>query len=208
MKKLLTKCPRARIPLACYGLALVVWLVLCTADLALDGVARLQGKMPQVQAPLAEFEFYALEAVGEDAMVSTTRDPQMYWYNPDGRVVRSVQLQIRFPRVPGELALYYTEQPDEPFGRDKKVYPIRQGEDSWLFVLPRAEVYALRIDPSSEIIAMNDVQILFNVGGSWWRYYLPGWQQTFDLVMFPGLAASALNILVQALRCRKQKKIG
>ncbi|MBQ7859044.1 MAG: hypothetical protein IJ347_02765 [Faecalibacterium sp.] len=206
--KIFAKRPRALIPLVCYGLAAVVWFLLCTGQLALDGVARLQGRMPQVHAPLAEFELYALEATGEDSLVSTTPDPQLYWYNPDGRVVRSVQLQITFPRIPGELALYYTEQPGEAFGRDRKVYPIQQADDSWLFVLPRAQVYSLRIDPSSEIITMNDVQIQFNTGYRWWQYYLPGWQQAFDLLLFPGLAASALNILAEALRCRKAQKKG
>lgn len=202
------KRPRAVIPLACYGAAALLWLALCGALLVSDTAGRLTGRLAYRQMQLADFEQLALELTAEDGFAAATADPQLIWYNPGGVTVRTVTLAAEYDSPPGEICLYYVENEGEAFGRDKRVFPRRNADGSYTFVLPRADLYALRLDPCSDICTLSGVSIEYNTAHPFWRYFIPSWKQLFGLCLWPGLAASALSLLRQGLLARRGRRAG
>lgn len=202
------KRPRAAIPLACYGTALLLWLALCAALLIADAFGRLTGRLAYQQLTLSDFEQSSLELTAEDGFAAVTPDPQLIWYNPDGRTVRTVTVSAAYDSFPGEICLYYVENPAEPFGQSKRVFPRRNADGSYTFVLPRADLYALRLDLCSNTCVVSGVSIVYNTAYPFWRYFIPSWKQLFGLCLWPGLAASALSLARQCLLSRRGRKAG
>lgn len=207
MKKLFSKRPRALIPLVCYALALVIWLLLCTALLISDTADRLTGRLTAQTMELSQLELVELELTETaGSLLATGADPQFIWVNPDGRTVRSVTLTLRYTATPSEMSLYYIEEYGQAFGRERKVYPERGDTDTYRFTLPAVDIYALRLDPCSFAQRLDGVSISFNTDCPVWRYFVPTWRQVFALLLYPGLTACALNILLDARRQWKALK--
>lgn len=199
------KRPRAAIPLGCYGAAALLWLALCGALLVSDAFGRLTGRLAYQQLTLSDFEQLSLEQTAEDGFAAVTPDPQLIWYNPDGRTVRTVTFSAVYDSAPGEICLYYTEAEAEPFGKDKRVFPRRNADGSYTFVLPRADLYALRLDLCSDTCTVSDVSIVYNTGYPFRQYFIPSWKQLFGLCLWPGLAASALSLVRQGWLFRRRR---
>ena len=207
MKMIFSRRPRALIPLMCYGAAAVVWLLLCAGLLLSDVVSRGTGKMTAQEMELSQFELVNLESAGtSNALQATSPDPQFIWVNPDGRTVRSVTLTVQHTNTTGEMSLYYIEEYGQAFDREMRVFPIRGENGRYVFTLPAADVYALRLDPCSVAQRLDGVSIAFNTDCPVWRYVVPSWQQLFDLLLYPGLAACALNILLDGQRQWKARR--
>lgn len=203
--KRMKKRPRALIPLLCYGIALAAWLVFSTLFLLGDLAARAGGRLGAQSISTAEFEMISLMPQEEGEWVATDADPQMIWINPDGRTVRSLTLTAQHTARIGEMALYYIEQPGEPFSREKRVQPVVNGDGSYLFFLPAADVHALRLDPCSTVQLMRGLSVEMNTDCPVYRYYALSYRQIFALLLLPGLAASGVHVACAAWQRRKRR---
>lgn len=192
------KRPPALIPLICYGAAVVLWLMMSVGFLLGDAAARFAGRLTPHSIPLEQFEMISLEQRAGGDWMATNADPQLIWINPDGRVVRSLTLTVRHTARIGEMALYYIERDGDPFGREQRVLPIDNGDGSFTFILPAAEVYALRLDPCSTAQLLQELAVQLNIDCPVSLYFTLSYKQLFALLLLPGLAASGVNILCTA----------
>lgn len=202
MKILWKKRPPALIPLLCYGLALVLWLALCTLTLVQDKAAGIE---PRTLSP-AEIAIASLEQLPDGSLQATDTDPQLHWANTQGLRVRTLTMHAAFNKPPQVMSLYYLPAGAAAFSPDLQVYPTDNGDGSYTFVLPEAQVLALRLDPCSDACHITGLRITLNTAYPAWRYYLPGWSQAFWLLLWPGMAASGLHIAAAFWQRIKQRK--
>ena len=193
MKKLFKR-PRLMIPLLCYGVAAAIWLVTSLAFLLGDATARAGGKLTPREIPLSEIEMVALEPQQNGGWLAVHYDPQMIWLNTEGKTVRSLTLHAEFSGTIGEMALYYIQQNGEVFGREQRVMPVENGDGSYTFHLPRAQVYALRLDPCSNMQLVENISVELNTDCPVTLYFARSWKQLFFYLLLPGLAACALDL--------------
>lgn len=205
LKQLLRR--RWALPALCYLVALAVWIVLGAAALAGDIWARSRGSLSEQTLHAADFTLDGLEplegrADGEaEMLVTTTGDPQMLLADLGGRTVRTLQVFARYEGDAREMCLYYTTAAGQPYSPDRRVYPAQQADGSYLYTLPRTRIVSLRLDPCSPdegkqvTIRLDRITLNTQVGG----YFLPSWYQIFCLVLYPALAAAALDWLRAAL---------
>lgn len=196
---------RAALPALCYGAAALVWLALCGSLLLGDWAARACGRMERRVLEPQAFELVSAEWTADGVLTAQTPDPQLIWINSGGEVVRTVTLTAAYSTLPGEMCLYYIEQPGEAFGADKRVFPRDNGDGTWTFTLPRADVYALRLDPCSVVCAATGFSVEFNTPWAAWRYFVPSWRQLFWLALLPGLVSSALDVALCAARAWQRR---
>ena len=202
MKKLWKKRPPALIPLICYGLALVLWLVLCSLTLLRDKAA---GIAPQTLLP-AEIAIASLEQLPDGSLQATDTDPQLHWSNTQGLRVRTLTMEAAFDKPPQVMSLYYLPAGAGAFSPDLQVHPTDNGDGSYTFVLPEVKLQALRLDPCSDACRITGLQLTLNTPYPVGRYYLPSWSQAFWLVLWPGMAASGLHIAAALWQQMKQRK--
>ena len=210
--RLLSRC--GGLAIACYLLAVLVWLVLGCVNFAADAAVRANGSLAEESLPLSGLQLVDL-APGEDGWYTTTSgDPQIILENVDGRVVRTLSYTARFEGEAREVCLYYTTAPGQPYSQDNRVFPSRTADGSYVFTLPRTTLVSLRLDPCSpdenatvrlklegDAITLNAADAL--PGGA--SYWLPSWYQTFCLILYPALAAAALSWLRAVWRtCRRK----
>ena len=202
------------IPAACYLLALAVWVLVGLGSLAGDSLARAQGRLTQQVVELDRFILSELELSrdgadlkSEDGSVSgllmtTGGDPQMILEDVSGQVVRTLSYQAEFDGSPREMCLYYTTAVGEPYSQDRRVFPEVTADGTYVYTLPRKNIVSLRLDPCSPDenkqvgITFLPAAIELNApsplpGGL--EELIPSWYELFCLVLYPGLAAAALD---------------
>lgn len=202
---------RAGLPVACYLAAALLWLAYGLGCWAGDLAARAQGRLQPVTLGIEEFQLVDLAPWGEGGdnfYITTSGDPQLLWQNTEGLVVRNLRFSVEYlQNEPREMCLYYTTSPEEPYSADRRVFPVEQPNGDYLYTLPRAQIYSLRIDPcspdeSGPVVFMlpgNSVEL--NVGAfSLGAYLCPSWYQGFCLALYPALAAAMLDWLRAAAR--------
>ena len=203
MKKWL-KNGRGHIAAACYLAALLCWLTLGTIRLAGDGIASLRGLQPETVLAAADFALVDLTPV-DGVLSCASADPQMHWANAAGIRVRTVTLRARYDKLPQEICLYYKLGEQTDFTRAQRVFPKENADGSYSFFLPRTDVTALRLDVCSAYCVISDFSLTLNTSVPFWRYYLPGWWGAFQLLLYPGLAASAASLVHQAWLLRRKR---
>ena len=206
MKHKLTACMArpAALPLLCYALALLCWLALGVRDMISDA------GLPTWQQNAADLELVELQELGGGSYTAYSMDPQMIWHNPDGRRVRTLSYSLTFvSEEPREICLYYATAQDQAFSADRRVFPTRDANGRYVYILPRAGIMALRLDPCSPEIGhtvtltFEQDALVFNAADTLPHglgYFLPGWAQLFSLVLYPALAAAMLDWLAAAIK--------
>ena len=153
---------------------------------------------------------------GADGTLTTQDgDPQMILEDVSGRVVRTVSYNVEFDGDSREMCLYYTTKTGEPYSQDRRVFPKVLADGTYVYTLPRTQVVALRLDPCSpdenktvgltftpQSITLNAASTL--PGGA--DYFIPTWYQLFGLIVYPALAAAALDWLWAVGRQLAKKK--
>lgn len=132
-----------------------------------------------------------------------------------GRVVRTVSYNVEFDGDSREMCLYYTTKTGEPYSQDRRVFPKVLADGTYVYTLPRTQIVALRLDPCSpdenktvgltftpQSITLNAASTL--PGGA--DYFIPAWYQLFGLIVYPALAAAALDWLWAVGRQLAKKK--
>ena len=132
-----------------------------------------------------------------------------------GCVVRTVSYNVEFDGDSREMCLYYTTKTGEPYSQDRRVFPKVLADGTYVYTLPRTQIVALRLDPCSpdenktvgltftpQSITLNAASTL--PGGA--DYFIPTWYQLFGLIVYPALAAAALDWLWAVGRQLAKKK--
>ena len=209
MKKLKTFfAKRGAVPAACYILALAVWLVLGLVHAGSDALAKAQGRMTEQAIPVQNWQLVGLDVAdeqnGETTLTTTDGDPQMILEDVAGQVVRTLSYTVTFDGDAREMCLYYTTKVGEDYSQDRRVFPQNLGNGQYLYTLPRTSIAALRLDPCSPDenktvdLTFAPATLTLNAADtlpSWWQYLVPTWYQTFCLILYPALCASAVSWL-------------
>ena len=205
---------KAPIPLLCYGVCLIGFLAVCLWHFAGDSLARANGRLAEAQMTAADFVLAGLEQQADGTLVTLDGDPQMIWENPDGRVVRTLRVEAGYSDEPREVCLYYTNRAGEDFSQDKRVFPQKQADGSYRYTLPYGAIASLRLDPCSPDenktvdLTFAPATLTLNAASTlpaWWQYLVPTWYQTFCLILYPALCASAVS-LVRSFFAKKEPK--
>ncbi len=198
---------RAALPLACYLAALAIWLALGLVSFGGDALAKAQGRLYAQALELDAFQLVDIEPLG-GAYVTTSGDPQIILEDVSGQVVRTVRYSVEWiDNEPREMCLYYTTEVGQPYSQDRRVFPQVGADGSYLYTLPRTSLVSLRLDPCSPdegkavTFALVPGVIELNAAlPSFRQYFIPSWYQAFCLLLYPGLAASALHLLLAVYR--------
>ena len=168
---------RFALPVLCWCAALVFWLVQGAVAFAGDSSATAKGTLAETSIPVS--------------------------YN------------VEFDGDSREMCLYYTTKTGEPYSQDRRVFPKVLADGTYVYTLPRTQIVALRLDPCSpdenktvgltftpQSITLNAASTL--PGGA--DYFIPTWHQLFGLIVYPALAAAALDWLWAVGRQLAKKK--
>ena len=213
------------LPVICWCVALVFWLVQGVVAFAGDSTAKAKGTLTETAIPVQDWQLAELTqnvpesgAEGDalqSQLVTTGGDPQMILEDVSDRVVRTVSYRVTFEGDSREMCLYYTTKSGEPYSQDRRVFPKVQADGTYVYTLPRTRIVALRLDPCSPDenktvgLTFEPAEITLNAantlpGGI--DYFIPTWYQLFGLVLYPALAAAALDWLLAAGRWITEKK--
>lgn len=210
---------RGALPLGCYLLAVLLWLLLGVFHLASDGVARATHKLASEDLMLDAFQMVDLAPAEGGGYVTTSGDPQMILEDVGGRVVRTLSYYAEYlDAPPREICLYYTTAVGQPYSADRRVFPQVTAAGEYVFTLPRTKLAALRLDVCSPD-ADKPVTVLFQPQAVTLNaaallpgpldYFVPSWYQAFCLVLYPALAAAAISwgyAVWERLRGKMKKK--
>lgn len=213
---------RFALPVLCWCAALVFWLVQGAVAFAGDSSAKAKGTLTETSIPIESWQLAELTwgELGENSapqgqLITTGGDPQMILEDISGRVVRTVSYNVEFDGDSREMCLYYTTKTGEPYSQDRRVFPKVLADGTYVYTLPRTQIVALRLDPCSpdenktvgltftpQSITLNAASTL--PGGA--DYFIPTWYQLFGLIVYPALAAAALDWLWAVGRQLVKKK--
>ena len=205
---------RGALPLTCYLVALVAWLVLGAVHGGSDALARSAGTMYEAAIPVTDWQLAGLADAGSTAesaaLTTTDGDPQMILEDVSGMVVRTLSYTVTFEGDAREMCLYYTTKVGEDYSADRRVFPRSAGEGRYIYTLPRTTIVALRLDPCSPeenktvTLAVRDITLnAADTLPAVWQYFVPTWYQAFCLVLYPALAAAAVSMIFAVLKKEK-----
>ena len=206
---------RGALPLTAYLLALAVWLVLGAVHFGSDAAARAQGRLAEETMAVTDWQLVGLVQGADGTLTTQDGDPQMILEDVSGRVVRTVSYNVEFDGDSREMCLYYSTKTGEPYSLDRLGVPKVLADGTYVYTLPRTQIVALRLDPCSpdenktvgltftpQSITLNAASTL--PGGA--DYFIPTWYQLFGLIVYPALAAAALDWLWAVGRQLVKKK--
>ena len=166
--------------------------------------------MYQFSLQAESFQLVGMEPLEDGRYTTVDGDPQMIWQNADEITLRTLRTPIQFEGSPREMCLYYTTEPGEAFGVNKRVFAAQQNDGSYLYTLPAKRVTALRLDPCSPVdrktVQMEFGEFTVNEPVPFYRYFAPGWAGLFRMLMLPGLCAAILRVAQDSLLWYKTKR--
>lgn len=189
--------PKA-LPVLCYVVVVLGWLVVSATNLAVDTMLIHNGTLAPQTLTVDDFELVELEKAGENTVQATGYDPQMILKNVPP-VVRSLQMEVTYSSQPNEVDLYYAAA-GQPFGDDRRVWAVPQPDGSYLFTLPRKEIASLRLDPASTTIKMKFTSIALNLPQSPANYFNLGWGGLVVLLVLPAFVAAGLRLALNVVQ--------
>lgn len=204
MKKKLIKLAKLPLPVLCYILAAVIFLLYSAYTLASDGILRATGKIAEQRPEVTDFEFKDLE-YENGVLTSTSDDPWLILNNVEGKV-RSLRYKAEYSSYPHEINLYYATNKDGVYSQNQRVWPTLTDDGSYKFILPRKNIYSLRLDAASALIEMDFKEIVINERQSALQYFNPGWGGLFMLVFLPPMTAAVLCWLRGMYRHCKRRR--
>ena len=185
---------RFALPVLCWCAALVFWLVQGAVAFAGDSSAKAKGTLTETSIPIESWQLAELtwgepgeNSAPQGQLITTGGDPQMILEDVSGRVVRTVSYNVEFDGDSREMCLYYTTKTGEPYSQDRRVFP---------------KVLANGLTFTPQSITLNAASTL--PGGA--DYFIPTWYQLFGLIVYPALAAAALDWLWAVGRQLAKKK--
>lgn len=181
------------LPALCYAVTLLVALSAATVTLLKDTADRRSGTLTETKLSLEDFELVNLRLADSNVLISENEDPQMRYTAAEGQRLDTLTISLSYDRYPYERCLYYVTRPGEEFGQEKRVWATENADGSLTFQLP-AGVLAIRLDPGScTDLTMTFDQLVLNRPRPTADYYLPTGGGWFFLLVLPGLAAAAIQ---------------
>ena len=173
--------------------------------------------------PVQSWQLVGLEPAEEQVtaesaltLTTTNGDPQMILEDVSGHVVRTLSYTVTFDGDAREMCLYYTTKVGEDYSQDRRVFPQNLGNGQYLYTLPRTSIAALRLDPCSPDenktvdLTFAPATLTLNAASTlpaWWQYLVPTWYQTFCLILYPALCASAVSLIRSFFVKKEPKKL-
>ncbi|MDL2293699.1 hypothetical protein LJC60_03610 [Ruminococcaceae bacterium OttesenSCG-928-D13] len=203
---------RGKLLALCYAAALLVWLALCGARLALDTAHIGSGELPRLELGFADFQpsglFDGAERDLPGTIISTDPDSQLIYEQAGGFYATRVVFDAApLNKGAGEIVLYYTTRPADSAGRPqdfseaRKVWARQDAAGRWVFDLDGRKVYRLRLDPDTTggvVWRFNGVILNERVPVAF--YFLPDLRQGVLLALLPLLFWAALCELLAFLQ--------
>lgn len=192
---------RLQLVLVCYLAGLLVYLAICTV-----GLIRVGGLAP-LHLQFSDFEAASIslweedEEAGAIRFAATDNDPQLIYSPQQAFYADRLLLDAQADRPWGEIVLYYTTKPGEPFSEAQKLWAQESADGTWYFNLGGRQLQALRIDPGSRggvVWTFQDVTL--NAPRSWQSHFLPDARGALALLMLPGLGAVCIYEVRAALK--------
>ena len=205
---------RGALPLTAYLLALAVWLVLGAVHFGRDAAARAQGRLTEETMAVTDWQLVGLVQGADGTLTTQDGDPQMILEDVSGHVARTLSYTVTFDGDAREMCLYYTTKVGEDYSQDRRAFPQNLGNGQYLYTLPRTSIAALRLDPCSpdenKTVDLTFAPATLTLTAAstlpaWWQYLVPTWYQTFSLILYPALCASAVS-LVRSFFAKKEPK--
>lgn len=199
---------KVKIPVYCYLLAVIIWLIVSAVSCIGDGISRANGSLAEQHLAAEDFALYDMELQPDGRYLCTSDDPQMILSSLNGQV-RTLRFWADYSGNSFEMNLYYTTSPDPErsdgrFGETRRVWPVIQDDGSYLFTLPRQTVYALRLDPASapasQKLKIDFNRIIVNEPTSALSYFNPGWAGLVMLLILPAFLAALVRWLLGLIR--------
>ena len=207
---------RGALPLTAYLAALAVWVVLGAFHLGSDSLARAQGRLTEETMAATDWQLVGLTPNEDGTLTTVDGDPQMILEDVSGQVVRTLSYTVTFDGDAREMCLYYTTKVGEDYSQDRRVFPQNLGNGQYLYTLPRTSIAALRLDPCSPDenktvdLTFAPATLTLNAASTlpaWWQYLVPTWYQTFCLILYPALCASAVSLIRSFFAKKEPKKL-
>ena len=192
------------------------WLVLGTAHFGSDALAKAQGRLAEETMAVTDWQLVGLTQNEDGTLTTVDGDPQMILEDVAGQVVRTLSYTVTFDGDAREMCLYYTTKVGEDYSQDRRVFPQNLGDGHYLYTLPRTSIAALRLDPCSPDenktvdLTFAPAALTLNAADtlpSWWQYLVPSWYQTFCLILYPALCASAVSLIRSFFAKKEPKKL-
>ncbi|MBQ8648147.1 MAG: hypothetical protein IJ484_08405 [Oscillospiraceae bacterium] len=202
---------KAPIPKLCYAVCILGWLAVCLYQFTADSLTRAGGGLDPMQMQPEQFTLAGLQQQEDGTWLTLDGDPQMIWYNEEGRAVRTLLVDADYSTEPRETCLYYTTREGEDFSQDKRVFPEKQPDGSSRYTLPYGAITALRLDPCSpdpgKPVVIGFEAITMNEPAGALSYFVPSWYEVFCLILYPGMLAAAVSLARQAwLKTKTMRK--
>lgn len=172
-----------------YGAVAAWWLAGCLWSFASDSMARANGTLYTKEYDFSTLHAEGMTVVSPTEAETTCDDPQFFLNMETGRVAQ-VSFTISYSEDPGEVTLYYADS-DGVFSRERKLWGTPQKDGSYVFTLPRARIYNVRVDPTNlNHIHMELVRFTVNAPRSFSSYFSLTRADLFCFALKPGLAAA------------------
>ncbi|MFV0413887.1 MAG: hypothetical protein ACK5L3_11600 [Oscillospiraceae bacterium] len=194
-QKLSIKRGGAAVALLCYLAGALLYLCICLYGLVLNAVLVNGGQLARRQLFLQDFEqksILQLEDEGANQrFVSTDGDPALIYTRAEGFYAGRFVFRATPNHPGGEMVLYYTTAPGQPFSEGQKLWARQTADGGWYFDLGGKKLYSLRLDTDTtggvvwqvESIVLGEVRPVLS-------YFVPGAQPLFLLLLLPGFAAA------------------
>ncbi|MDL2293697.1 hypothetical protein LJC60_03600 [Ruminococcaceae bacterium OttesenSCG-928-D13] len=199
LPKLLAKHPGAALVLACYAVALLLHLAVCTVALAQNRAAYASGELTPATLTLSDFELNDEIYQREDGMLVTSgADPQLLLVDRERRV-ESLTLHLGYSRAPRIRQVFWAV-PGQDYDLRKTAYPFGRAEGEVVtFLLPPGGGQSLRIDPDSEAgTVIEFVSVTINERRPFWQFYQPDAGQALGLLLVPLLVGCGVSLVLEA----------
>lgn len=188
----------------CYGVAVILWAMLCVVHTALMLNYRLRGEMPTLIYTAQDLEYSSMglwqhegmqePAAGTAWYDTQDRDPQFFIQGT--MYVETVRLHAQYVKPAGTVELYYLRPGQTDYTERQKVYATMTAQNEYTFDLGGRVVSALRIDPDNQganLILVENVHV--NPVTPWYLRVVPSAGWCLVLLFAPPLAAALLASL-------------
>ena len=185
----MTKKQTMRFVAACYGGVLAVVLLMNLFHFAADSIGRMTGGITTQQYDFSTMQTQEIDVTSPTQGKATGGDPQLLLENFAGKIIE-LRFEIAYSKHPGEVNLYYKKAGEE-YADTKKIWGKAKSDGTYVFVLPRTKIDAVRIDPTNiPGIEMTLKSFTVNAPRSFFSYFAFTYEGIFDYIVYTGLAAA------------------
>lgn len=199
--------PTALLLACCYGLCLLIWLLLGLGLFVYNRALYASGVLAPAVLSMDDFTKEGIEPL-EGGWVTTTSDPKLILNDPAQRVDT---LRTSFTGLyPLQVEAAFYAKHGQPYSLRRMVYAQQQGAGQ-LYWLPAGGGQNLRLDPDSAVgNILHSGEMVINEKRPFYAFFWPSATGVVVLLAAPALLAGGLAILRQGAEewCAYKKKKG